>query len=472
MVGIDIAKDFHVAQAATCRGVVLSRHALRVSNSAEGFAHLLEAVRQWQATYQLSDVIVGMESTGHYWLNLAHWLTDHGLEVVLVNPATTKRNKENRDNSPAKNDRNDAAVIADLVGRGYYAPYQFPAPIFARLQVLVKARERLVGDGTRLQNRLHGWLDVWFPEYASVFGDLVSPRSLATLHRFPTPADLHGLSPDQVVEDWRDQGMARPGGAVGRRVAQALLTVARGSIGNAQALIEAKAELGWLLQQYDALRAQQTVFEDQITALLPEVPGADVLPSVGLSPLQCGTLLGYAGDLSRFDHGNQLLRLAGMNLITSVRQISGESDTVQTRQCLFAQSAVLERVESDPTFARLPCLASAPCAGSRVDGHGLPHETHRETGPDSGGLSANAHALCTARRADHGECLIPPPREHAGDFSPAPRRSPRGRPSRGLLSRDIAWGAARHPSRLDERFAALIGSPLGQPPGHHRIMAS
>ncbi len=43
VVGIDIAKDFHVAQAATCRGVVLSRHALRVSNSAKGFAHLLRA---------------------------------------------------------------------------------------------------------------------------------------------------------------------------------------------------------------------------------------------------------------------------------------------------------------------------------------------------------------------------------------------------------------------------------------------
>ena len=82
---------------------------------------------------------------------------------------------------------------------------------------------------------------MWFPKYASVLGDLVSPRSLATLHRFPTPVDLHGLSPDQVVEGWRDQGMARPGGAVGRRVAQELLTAARGSIGNTQALVEAKA---------------------------------------------------------------------------------------------------------------------------------------------------------------------------------------------------------------------------------------
>ncbi len=109
VVGIDMAKDFHVAQAATCRGVVLSRHALRISNSAAGFAHLLQTIRQWQATYHLADVIVGMESTGHYWLNLAHWLTDHDMAVVLVNPATTKRNKENRDNSPAKNDPKDVA---------------------------------------------------------------------------------------------------------------------------------------------------------------------------------------------------------------------------------------------------------------------------------------------------------------------------------------------------------------------------
>ncbi len=118
--GIDIAKDFHAAQAATCRGVVLSRHALRVSNSATGFAHLLQTIRQWQATHHLSHVIVGTESTGHYWLNLAHWLSDHDMVVVLVNPATTKRNKDNWGNSPAKNDPKNAAVIADLVGGGYY----------------------------------------------------------------------------------------------------------------------------------------------------------------------------------------------------------------------------------------------------------------------------------------------------------------------------------------------------------------
>ena len=53
-----------------------------------------------------------------------------------------------------------------------------------------------------------------------------------------------------------------------------------------------------------------------------------------------------------------------------------------------------------------------------------------------------------------------PSRENAGDLYPAPQRSPRGRPSKGLLGREIAWGASSHPSRLNKRFAALTASPI------------
>jgi hypothetical protein len=41
----------------------------------------------------------------------------------MVNPDTTKRNKENRDNSPSKSDPKDALVIADVISRGYYYEY-------------------------------------------------------------------------------------------------------------------------------------------------------------------------------------------------------------------------------------------------------------------------------------------------------------------------------------------------------------
>ena len=74
-----------------------------------------------------------MEPTGHYWFNLANWLSDKGINVVMVNPATTKRNKENRDNCPSKNDPKDALVIADVVSRGFYYEYTRQATCVSKI---------------------------------------------------------------------------------------------------------------------------------------------------------------------------------------------------------------------------------------------------------------------------------------------------------------------------------------------------
>jgi transposase len=132
VIGVDVAKEKHVGQAASFRGRILNRYPIRFNNSESGFQQLLRFVHQLQRQYGMDDVIVGMESTGHYFFNLANWLVERGIQVVLVNPATTKRNKENRDNTPSKSDPKDAAVIAELVGRGFYSPYEprpaLPAP--------------------------------------------------------------------------------------------------------------------------------------------------------------------------------------------------------------------------------------------------------------------------------------------------------------------------------------------------------
>ena len=143
----------------------------------------------------MNDVIVGMESTGHYWVNIANWLVERGFEVVLVNPMTTKRNKENRDNSPSKSDPKDALVITDVVSRRFYTAFHPTDESFQRLRVLVKNRERWVVESGRIENRITRWLDIRFPEYTQVFKEIFTPRSLATLRSFPTPSDLTSLTP-------------------------------------------------------------------------------------------------------------------------------------------------------------------------------------------------------------------------------------------------------------------------------------
>jgi len=313
VVGIDIAKEMHVAQAVTFRGITLSRQAFSFANSEGGFESLERIIRKWQQIGRMNDVIIGMESTGHYWFNLADWLMERGIQVVIVNPATTKRNKENRDNTPSKSDAKDALVIADVVSRGYYTPYQTQEEAFERIRTLMTNRERWVTQSTRLSNQITRWLDIRFPEMMSVFKEVGCARSLATLHEFPAPSDLLGLTPEEVVNRW-GKHMKRPGGTRGLRKARQLLKQASLSVGKKTSLEEDKWDLACLLDEYERVQRILEETNARIDQLLAEIPGVAQLESMGLTRIYIAAILAGAGDLRKFEHGNQLLRKAGLNI--------------------------------------------------------------------------------------------------------------------------------------------------------------
>ena len=315
VVGVDIAKEVHVAQAATWRGIIMTRRPIRFENGKNGFDRFISRIQELQKEHGLNDVIVGMESTGHYFFNLANWLVDQGIEVVLVNPATTKRNKENRDNTPSKSDPKDAAVIAESISRGFYSPYRIKDPLIQRLNVLVRVREQIVKESSRTKNRIHGWLDLYFPEYESeVFKDIFCLRSLATLHQMAMPTDITSLTPEEIVERWTKHGLLRAGGKRGIHKAIELLKAAMHSVGDTKSLEEARWEIEYLVEDYERHQKRLQEAEEKMDALLEEIPQVGIIQSVGIGSKTCAAILACAGDLTEFDHGNQLLRLAGMNL--------------------------------------------------------------------------------------------------------------------------------------------------------------
>ena len=75
IVGVDIAKFKHVARAQDDRGKILGK-ALTFTNTTEGFEGFFAWLEEMQHKHEKSDVLVGMEPTGHYWLNLAYTLGD------------------------------------------------------------------------------------------------------------------------------------------------------------------------------------------------------------------------------------------------------------------------------------------------------------------------------------------------------------------------------------------------------------
>lgn len=315
VVGIDIAKDVHAVQAIDYRGRVLTKHHLSFANSEEGFTRLQGWIQDVLAKHGKSRVLAGMEPTGHYWHNLANWLLARGIEVALVNPVTTHRNKENRDNSPSKNDPKDALTIADAVSRGFYTEFAPQATNFERMKTLVSTREYWSKQSVSTGNRIVRWIDLYFPEFRQVFPEWETARSLATLRAFALPADLNDLGVDEVLAGWRSQGMQRAGGVSGKAKAAELLRYAARSIGKADVPAEARQEIRQLLAVYAQLQTTLDDVGQQMTALLDDMPLAKQLRSIpGLGPITLAVVLGCAGDLRLYGHGRQLLRRAGLNL--------------------------------------------------------------------------------------------------------------------------------------------------------------
>lgn len=357
IVGIDIAKEVHLAGAVTFRGIHIGQP-LSFSNDGFGFGKLLSWVRDLQLKHGLTQVIFGAESTGHYFLNLAFWLHQQGQKVVLVNPMTTKRNKENRDNKPSKNDTKDAIIIADAVSRGYYSDWVIREAVYLQLRCLVNEREMLSQDLTAIGNQVQTALDQSFPEFTSVFTEWNGPRAIATLQAFPLPSDLKNLTIENVIDGWRKVGMQRAGGTRGRQQAAFLLATARRSVGLTDTASEIKRQIGRLIQRYESLQLHIRTVEQELFKLLEQVPRSarQPLEEVGLSRLFVAVILANAGNLNGYKHGNQLLALAGLNLSESAsgkrkgKIVLSKRGRRQLRKYLYL--AVLGLVSNHEVFKR------------------------------------------------------------------------------------------------------------------------
>lgn len=310
VVGVDIAQHVHVARAVNFRGIVVGKP-LSFENNEEGFTRLLNWIQELKHMKNLDTTIVGMEPTGHYWINLSKWLVKQNMDVVTVNPHHVKRNKENRDNTQSKSDKKDALVIADMVKNGYYAFVRSTSESFEKLRVLMANRDVIVKRLVSSINQINRWVDVVFPELRQVFKDVSCKGAIATLRLFPTPAELCSLQPQDIVTGWKSC-MKRHSGY---KKARSLLVLAKRSIGTKQALDAYKLHLEQLLEEYDLASSQLERVTQEVTNVLEQIPFVNqILAIKGISEISLAGILGEAGDLSGFAHGNALLRHAGLHL--------------------------------------------------------------------------------------------------------------------------------------------------------------
>src|SRR3954467_312814 len=353
IVGVDIAQQFHVARAVNFRGIVVG-DPLTFVNNEEGFVKLQNWIEKLKRQKNLDSTIVGMEPTGHYWKNLSNWLVKQKIEVVTVNPHLVKRNKENRDNTQSKSDKKDALVIADMVKNGYYSEVRYTSEPFEKLRVLMSNRDVVVKRLVSSINQLNRWVDIVFPELRQVFKDITGKGAIATLRLFPSPMKLGTMQPHEVITGWKSIMKRQPG----LKKALLLIRLAKHSVGTRQALDAYKFHLEQLLEEYDLATTQLERVEQQVTEVLTQIPYANQLLTIKrISEISLAGILGEAGDLSGFSHGNSLLRHAGLNLVeASSGKWKGQiviSKRGRSRLRRFLFLATMSLVANNPEFKEL-----------------------------------------------------------------------------------------------------------------------
>lgn len=310
IIGIDIAKKTHYACPVDDRGRELERP-VSFHQSREGFESFRTQMEEWLQRFEKKKILIGFESTGHYWRNLGAFL-DHGsIPFVQVNPMHVKRSKEFDDNSQTKNDKKDARLIAKLVSGGHYSYPNSREDVEAEIKNGSVTRWKLKDNQVSLINQMTGWLDQYFPEFKTVikgFGKL----SCAMLKNTPFPSDLlHQEVEDLVMTYKEDSNLSSPSKSKIRAMKQA----AEKSIGLTEGMEMARLEIVMLVDQFLLIERQLQELNNRLEELVTQLEEYEYLVSIpGIGTHTVIDLIAETGSLKQYNHPRQLIKLAGLTL--------------------------------------------------------------------------------------------------------------------------------------------------------------
>lgn len=307
--GVDIGKFNHVSTVTS--GVKGFPKHIKFCNDGYGYQKFLEYLRKHQREFGCTKIIVGLESTGHYWEPLAYWLSQKGIVVVQVNPLHTKRAKELLDNSPLKSDPKDARIITDLVRQGKFLCVVIPKGKVAELRRFVRLRESLITEKTRKINQLHMIVGSIFPEFLYIFKNLQAKTAIYLLRTVPLPCDVisKGI-------DWLEREIRRVSrGKLGRKRAEKLFEAAQCSVGLQEGLTGFLQHLEYLLDDLVGVLNRIRVLDKMIQGLTLEIPEARCLVSIkGIGFVTAAVMIGETGGFKNYGDAGKILKFAGLNL--------------------------------------------------------------------------------------------------------------------------------------------------------------
>lgn len=306
--GIDIGKRNHVASLIDEKAKILFK-AFSFSNTTDGANSLIEKL---SAHTNKSNVEIGMEATGHYWLSIYSFLIEKGFTVHVVNPIQTDGWRKGTEIRKRKTDIIDSVLIADLIRYGDFEETSLSEEEMLSLRNLSRFRNYLVSSIGDLKRKVICVLDQVFPEYQSVFSDVFGETSKELLSHFQTADDFENIPSEQlenVLEKVALKGYAK------NKITQ-ISELAANSFGLKFCRDSFSLQLKLLIEQIRFIEAQVSDVEAEIKTVLDKL-NSPITTIPGIGDVNAAVILGEIGDISRFSNASKLAAYAGIDASVS-----------------------------------------------------------------------------------------------------------------------------------------------------------
>jgi transposase len=319
-----------------------------------GVEEFTAAVGRAEASRDAAWVRAGLEQAGHYHRTLLAALRTSGMDVVLLNPAQVKENRNQSLLRSLKSDATDLGAMAELLvrGKGREAPQQDAA--MAQQAALAAHRARKLKARTALKNQVHASLDLVFPGLSGCFDHVLDTRlGRLLLAEGMDPARARRLGAERLRRFCANRGVM-----VQRRKARQVVEAARVALtlpremagAHAQILAADVALLGRLDQAIDAA-------EEGLALVLPHTPAGILVTIPRVAVVRASEYGAALGDPARFRTSAQVYRMAGLvpRLYESAGRRRGKTHIsregkAELRDAIIELGRALR--QGDPDFAR------------------------------------------------------------------------------------------------------------------------
>jgi len=302
-VGIDVASEKHDCCILAADGGVLNEFTF--SNDRSGFDRLIATIAGCCDERDLSGIKVGLESTGHYSINLTNYLLAKRLSVKIFNPLQVNLLRKAQSLRKTKTDKSDARFLARLLFSDDSKPYSQPLYHIAELKTLTRCRYRLVQMRSKLKVSISRLVTVLFPELSGVIYSINQKSSYALLLEFPTArsiAEAHLTRLTNVLS-------TNSHGRYGREKALEIRELASRSIG-----LDSPAtgfELRQAIRLVQGIQEEIVALDDEIKAIMLKI-ASPILTIPGVGYTLGAIILAEIGSIGNFDNPSKLLKFAGL----------------------------------------------------------------------------------------------------------------------------------------------------------------